>query len=136
MGYTEDDAQVRAEYFKLSGKWYCTEALDMSGQHNAAYPALAVDNARNGAHPEMWCVVVDPYPSSRTYPVLAPPVMRRPQLADPQIAYNVMNQFQIEHAWQPDILWCVGEPPYPGRVVMTWDQFIQLAWPSKYPGSN
>lgn len=135
MGYTEDDSQVRTEYFKLSGKWYCTEALDMSGQYDAMHAPLAVERARGNAHPEMWCVVLDPYHKG-SYPVLMPPVMRRPAIAEPQIFYALMDQFEVEHAWRPDILWCVGEPPYPGRVVMTYDQFIQLAWPSKYPGST
>lgn len=135
MGYTEDDSQVRAEYFKLSGKWYCTEALDMSGQYDAMSPSIAVANARGNTYPELWCVVNDPC-HRHSYPVLMPPVMHRPQLADPQIAYSVMDQFQIEHAWRPEILWCVGEPPYPGRIVMTWDEFVRLAWPSKYPGST
>lgn len=27
MGYTEDDCMVRVDFFKESGKWYCTEAV-------------------------------------------------------------------------------------------------------------
>lgn len=31
MGYSKNDSMVRVDYFKPSGKWYMTEALDMSG---------------------------------------------------------------------------------------------------------
>jgi hypothetical protein len=27
MGYTEDSQMVRVDFFKPSGKWYCTEAI-------------------------------------------------------------------------------------------------------------
>lgn len=27
MGYTDDETQVRVDFFKPSGKWYCTEAI-------------------------------------------------------------------------------------------------------------
>lgn len=27
MGYTTDETQVRVDFFKPSGKWYCTESL-------------------------------------------------------------------------------------------------------------
>ena len=31
MGYTEDPAMVRVDFFKSSGKWYCTEAVKWTG---------------------------------------------------------------------------------------------------------
>ena len=31
MGYTTDDLFVRVDFFKPSGKWYCTESLKWKG---------------------------------------------------------------------------------------------------------
>lgn len=31
MGYTTDDSMVRVDFFKESGKWYCTEAVKWTG---------------------------------------------------------------------------------------------------------
>jgi hypothetical protein len=32
MGYTEDPEMVRVDFFKPSGKWYCTEAVKWTGE--------------------------------------------------------------------------------------------------------
>ena len=31
MGYSENPAMVRVDFFKESGKWYCTEAIEWTG---------------------------------------------------------------------------------------------------------
>lgn len=31
MGYTTDDSFVRIDFFKPSGKWYCTESMKWKG---------------------------------------------------------------------------------------------------------
>ena len=33
MGYVEDDRMVRVDFFKESGKWYCTEAVMWTGSY-------------------------------------------------------------------------------------------------------
>lgn len=35
MGYTTDPAMVRVDFFKPSGKWYCTEAIKWTGHWKA-----------------------------------------------------------------------------------------------------
>ena len=32
MGYSEDESMVRVDFFKPSGKWYCTEAIKWTGK--------------------------------------------------------------------------------------------------------
>ena len=34
MGYSDNDAMVRVDFFKPSGKWYCTEAVLWVGDYN------------------------------------------------------------------------------------------------------
>lgn len=31
VGYSDDDSMVRVDFFKPSGKWYCTEAIKWTG---------------------------------------------------------------------------------------------------------
>jgi hypothetical protein len=31
MGYSDDESMVRVDFFKPSGKWYCTEAVRWTG---------------------------------------------------------------------------------------------------------
>lgn len=33
MGYSDDDSVVRVDFFKPSGKWYCTEAVKWTGPY-------------------------------------------------------------------------------------------------------
>lgn len=35
MGYSDDDTMVRVDFFKPSGKWYCTEAVKWTGYYFA-----------------------------------------------------------------------------------------------------
>lgn len=32
MGYSDDEAMVRVDFFKPKGKWYCTEAVKWTGE--------------------------------------------------------------------------------------------------------
>ena len=34
MGYSEDDSMVRVDFFKPSGKWYCTETVRWLTYHS------------------------------------------------------------------------------------------------------
>jgi hypothetical protein len=34
MGYTTDSAMVRVDFFKPTGKWYCTEAVKWTGEYS------------------------------------------------------------------------------------------------------
>lgn len=47
MGYSEDPAMVRVDFFKPSGKWYCTEAVAWTGAYHG--PSAYVEGlARRG----------------------------------------------------------------------------------------
>jgi hypothetical protein len=35
MGYSNDDEMVRVDFFKESGKWYCTEAVKWTGPYHS-----------------------------------------------------------------------------------------------------
>lgn len=37
MGYSEDPRMVRVDFFKPSGKWYCTEAVKWTGPWHGSY---------------------------------------------------------------------------------------------------
>lgn len=82
MNYSENSDSVRVDYFKPSGKWYMTEALDMSGYWDEAsvYSAVikSLDDAwnlRHGGRPSAWrqFTIVVLEPSHRNaYPVMIP----------------------------------------------------------------
>lgn len=38
MHYSEKPGMVRVDFFKESGKWYTTEAMDMNDWYNKGYP--------------------------------------------------------------------------------------------------
>ena len=70
MGYTTNDAMVRVDFFKPSGKWYCTEAVlwtgDWEGNKQLIHEAFAIsllDHFKD--HPtrlcEMDAVCLEPY---------------------------------------------------------------------------
>jgi len=62
MGYAVKDGLVRADFFKPSGKWHVTEALDMENFYDVnVYDAVAKAVARKNLHPGMMVVVVEPY---------------------------------------------------------------------------
>lgn len=37
MGYSDDPSMVRVDFFKPSGKWYCTEAVKWTGKYFGKY---------------------------------------------------------------------------------------------------
>lgn len=43
MGYSEEDSAVRVDFFKPSGKWYCTEAVKFIGEWKASSDNLIHD---------------------------------------------------------------------------------------------
>lgn len=77
MGYTTDSGMVRVDFFKPSGKWYMTEAIDMSETYNDwdthKCVRLALDESRAGLGPGWWrhftVVVLKPY-SQYAYPIM------------------------------------------------------------------
>lgn len=77
MGYTTDSGMVRVDYFKPSGKWYMTEAIDMSPWYNRDDIYQAVEFALDDSRPERnsgwWSqftvVVLKPY-HKNAYPIM------------------------------------------------------------------
>jgi hypothetical protein len=73
--YSENPGSVRVDYFKPSGKWYMTEALDMSGFYDhGIYPGEAVRAALEASGrlcPSLIKVVLFPY-VEHDYPVMIP----------------------------------------------------------------
>lgn len=73
--YSDNPGMVRVEYFKPSGKWYMTEAIDMSAHWDDAYVWDAVkaslDDSRPDKSPGWWkhftVVCLEPYHKS-AYP--------------------------------------------------------------------
>ena len=72
MGYSEDEGMVRVDFFKESGKWYCTEAVQMSAFYEL-HPVDAVKRACElhlvGRLRGMTAVCLEPYCKS-PFPVL------------------------------------------------------------------
>lgn len=73
--YSENPGMVRVDYFKESGKWYMTEAVDMSEFWDYAItPSDAVQAALKKAGrwlPHFNIVALEPYHKS-AYPVMFP----------------------------------------------------------------
>lgn len=82
--YSNNTGSVRVEFFKPSGKWYMTEAWDMSNYYNTGItPIEAVEIMLNetergrSLHRQFIISVADPY-HKLAYPVLlVPEVMWR-----------------------------------------------------------
>lgn len=71
--YSENPGMVRVDYFKTSGKWYMTEACDMSEfwDHGIS-PHDAIEAALRKSRrwlPHFTMVVLEPYHKS-AYPVM------------------------------------------------------------------
>jgi len=68
MGYSDDDSMVRVDFFKPSGKWYCTEAVKWTGAwedkidsiHNAFSKSLR-DHLKDGRLSDMDAICLEPY---------------------------------------------------------------------------
>jgi hypothetical protein len=77
MGYSDNDGMVRVDYFKPTGKWYMTEAIDMSShwQDVDMFKAieLSLDESRPDRSARWWksftVVVLEPY-HVNSYPVM------------------------------------------------------------------
>ena len=66
MSFTTKEGMVRADFFKESGKWVATEALDMSDFYEwkliSEATKQAIKISKLAARYEgMWCVVLKPY---------------------------------------------------------------------------
>jgi hypothetical protein len=73
MGYSSDSSMVRVDFFKPSGKWYCTEAVKWTGEYKgdrgqSIHEALAQslrDHFIKGSNPtrlsEMDAICLHPY---------------------------------------------------------------------------
>ena len=75
MNYTDNPGMVRVDYFKPSGKWYMTEARDMSGFYHEPLVQDAVRLAlqRDGRWLTNFTIVVmNPYHHSGGVPVMFP----------------------------------------------------------------
>jgi hypothetical protein len=81
MGYSHNDSQVRIDHFKLGGKWYSTNALDMVGHYSDLSPEAAVRESivQDLPYPldNFIAVVLEPY-HQHGYPILLmPETLRR-----------------------------------------------------------
>lgn len=98
MGYTTEEGSVRLDFFKPSGKWYATEAIDMSSgyhkpsMHGALKEAINRDlymprsgNLRYGG---MTVVCLEPY-HKHAHPVM---------LTLPETGLFVLNEFDAAPA--------------------------------------
>lgn len=70
--YSDNPGMVRVDYFRPSGKWYMTEAHDMTGYYDTSDPYSAVEQALRDAGrwlPHFTIVVREPY-HQYSYPVM------------------------------------------------------------------
>jgi hypothetical protein len=78
--YSENPGMVRVDYFKPSGKWYMTEAIDMSPawdtpdifdavRHSLNYAWVANHNGRGDAWHQFTVVILEPY-HKNAYPIM------------------------------------------------------------------
>lgn len=69
MGYSDNPASVRVDFFKESGKWYCTEAVEWCGYdaaliHDAFRDSLRIHLTQEDGRirlEEMTAVCLEPY---------------------------------------------------------------------------
>ena len=70
-GYSDNPAMVRVDFFKESGKWYTTEAvewLDYNGEIFAAFEASLRHHLGDRLR-GMWAICVEPY-HARAFPLM------------------------------------------------------------------
>lgn len=70
--YSDNPGMVRVDYFKESGKWYMTDAVDMSLVYDYTSIHAAVEAAiieHRGALPHFNIVVLEPY-HKNAHPVM------------------------------------------------------------------
>ena len=71
MGYSQNPAMVRVDFFKDSGKWYTTEAvewLDWGGELCRTFQ-LSLKAHLGGRLRGMWAVCLEPY-SDKGFPLM------------------------------------------------------------------
>jgi len=65
MGYCTDNSVVRVDFFKKSGKWYATRAVDMNDwyHHPDIFYAVAksIINTIEARYVDMIAVMLEPY---------------------------------------------------------------------------
>ena len=66
MGFTTDDSMVRVDFFKPSGKWHTTEAIEWTGGYfsvniHEAFKKSLRDAFPNGTFSDMDAVCLEPY---------------------------------------------------------------------------
>ena len=63
MGYSDRDSVVRVDFFKQSGKWYTTEAVEWIGYDGLIFEEFKRSLWRHlqGRLSEMWAVCLEPY---------------------------------------------------------------------------
>lgn len=73
MGCSEDDRQVRVDFFKSSGKWYCTEAIQWVGDYDSSDPVgdfkMSLLAGLGDRLNDMIAVCLDPY-NRRSFPLM------------------------------------------------------------------
>lgn len=74
MGYITDDTQVRVDFFKPSGKWYCTESMKWKGYNGLIHDEFK-DSLRDhlkddkGRLSGMIAVCLEPY-NEHSHPLM------------------------------------------------------------------
>lgn len=72
MGYTDDEGMVRVDFFRPGGKWYTTEAINMTEVYDL-FPAEGLKKAlaaQVGTRLSgMWAVCLEPY-CAHAFPVM------------------------------------------------------------------
>ena len=63
MGYSDSPSMVRVDFFKPSGKWYTTEAVEWLGYDGPIFEEFERSLRRHlqGRLSEMWAVCLEPY---------------------------------------------------------------------------
>jgi len=71
MGYSDNPARVRVDFFKDNGKWYTTEAVEMMDWSGETYTTFqrSLKAHLNGRLKGMWAVCLDPY-SDKGFPLM------------------------------------------------------------------
>lgn len=71
MGFTTDEAMVRMDFFKESGKWYDTVSVSMRGYYGVSILEAVVKSARTqcNAYSGMTLVCLEPY-HQHSHPVM------------------------------------------------------------------
>lgn len=85
--YSENPNMCRVDFFKESGKWYATEAIDFASVGYALHPAVALEKALakqlSGRFAGMWAVCLEPY-VEHPFPVMTKVPEGFPTWPEPQ----------------------------------------------------